>query len=237
MTRPQSACAATLTVVVMSASTCSTSPTTSLPTMPSNRASVPGPAAASVSGTVWIHDAGSIRPFAGAKVAAWVEMSTRSGGLPAVVADVNGHYVVRAEIGSRVKVMLAERVHQPCAATVVVSGDVVQDVHAVGDPRQLGANLPSQLRSQSPTLFGVVFEDTPEGRQGVSDVRVAWDSSGGGDIEFATTLTDSAGQYMLCALDRNPPASILVFKPGYRLSGKPVVLTGDATTFDIQIQK
>ena len=58
-----------------------------------------------------------------------------------------------------------------------------------------------------------------------------------GNIEFATTLTDSAGQYMLCALDRNPPASILVFKPGYRLSGKPVVLTGDATTFDIQIRK
>jgi hypothetical protein len=235
MTRDHGACAATLTVVVMTASTCSTSPAASLPTVPSVSTTVP--AGVSVSGTVWIHNGGSVRPFAGAKVAAWVEMSGRSGGLPGVVAVVNGHYVLGAEIGSRVKLTLAERVYQPCAATVAVSGDAVQDVHAVADPLQLGANLPPQLRSQSPTLLGVVFEETPEGRQGVSDVQVAWDSSGGGDIEFATTLTDSAGRYVLCALDRNPPASILVFKPGYRLSNKPVALTGDATTFDIHIQK
>ena len=102
--------AAALIAVAVSATACGSSPaSTSSPTTPSSPpATTPGPAVATVSGTVYIHEGGVMRPFAGAKVGAWFESPFRGGGLPGSVADVNGHYVLRAEVGLRVKVMINE---------------------------------------------------------------------------------------------------------------------------------
>ncbi len=119
--------------------------------------------------------------------------------------------------------------------TVDVSGDVTRDVHVVSGREHLGASLPPQLRSQSATLSGVVFEQTPDGPQGLSDVRVSWDDTAGADLELAATLTDSEGRYVLCGLDRNRPGGVSVSRSGYLLATTGVELTGAETTLDIEL--
>jgi hypothetical protein len=197
----------------------------------------PLPTYVNVSGTVWIHDADRVRPYAGANVASWVETARWGGGGGVVVTDSDGSYLLKVPVNSRLQIYVTTPlVYQPCAVILDVSGDLTRDLRAVSDRQQLGAGLPQELRSQSPTLSGVVFEDTPEGRRGLSDVRVGWDSTGGADLETATTLTDSEGRYVLCGLDRDRPSYVSVSKPGYPPSGKSVRLTAEATTLDIQLQ-
>ncbi|MGH9160124.1 MAG: hypothetical protein ACRD2X_09080 [Vicinamibacteraceae bacterium] len=53
----------------------------------------------------------------------------------------------------------------------------------------------------------------------------------------AATLTDSDGRYVLCGLEGKTSAYLHASKPGYRLFGKAVVLTGNNTTFEIQLQR
>ena len=224
--------------VVMTSIACDRrSPTSSIPVAPTRpTVMVPPPAApANVSGTVWSHHAEGVRPYSGGNVFGWVETARSGGPLGRVVTDSDGKYQFKVPVDSRVRIYVFPPPYQPCAVTVEVSGDVTRDVRAVSDRRQLGASLPQQLLSQFPTLSGVVFEDTPEGRRGLSDVRVGWDSSGGADLETATTLTDSEGRYVLCGLDRNRPSYVWVSKPGYPVSGKAVLLSADVTTLDIQL--
>jgi hypothetical protein len=121
--------------------------------------------------------------------------------------------------------------------TVEVSGDLTRDVRAVSDRQQLGATLPPQLLSQSPTLSGVVFEVTPEGRRVLSDVSLDLVTADGGEIWMARTLTGSDGRYVLCGLAGDRSAYLHASKPEYVLFGEGVTLTGNATTLDIQLQR
>jgi hypothetical protein len=197
---------------------------------------MPVPELANVTGTVWIHDADDVRPYAGARVSVWFQTSRQGGGLPPAVADSNGRYLLRAEVGSRLRLNVLGPTYQPCAVTVEVSGDVTRDVRVVSDREQLGASLPPQLLSQSPTLSGLVFEVTPEGRRVLSDVRLDLVTADGGEIGMATTLTGSDGRYVLCGLEGDRSVGLYASKPEYRLLGMVVVRTGDATTLDIQLQ-
>ena len=196
----------------------------------------PLPTYVNVSGTVWVHDAERVRPYAGGNVYGWFQTAHYGRGVDPVVTASDGTYLLKVPVNSRLHIFVTPAVYQPCAVILEVSGDVTRDLRGVSDRRQLGASLPQELRSQSPTVSGVVFEETPEGRRGLSDVRVAWDGSGGADLETATTLTDSDGRYVLCGLDRSRPIYIGVSKPGYLTSAKGVTLTGDATTLDIQLR-
>jgi hypothetical protein len=73
--------------------------------------------------------------------------------------------------------------YQPCVVTVSASNNVSPDVHIVADPAQLGAHVPADLLAAVPTLSGVVFENTPAGKQPVSGVRVEVDMLWGlGDV-------------------------------------------------------
>jgi hypothetical protein len=211
---------------------------TSLPTAPSPpTVTPPAPSLANVSGTVWIHDAAGVRPYTGAGVSVWFQTSRQGGGLPTAVADSNGVYVLRAEVGSLLRMNVLGSAYQPCAATVEVIGDVTRDVHTVSDREQLGGRLPQQLLSQSPTLSGVVFELTSEARNVLSDARLDLVTADGGEIGMATTLTGSDGRYVLCGLERDSSAYLYVSKSGYPQFGTAVALTGNATTFDIQLQR
>jgi len=196
----------------------------------------PLPTYVNVSGTVWVHDAERVRPYAGGNVHGWFDAGHYGRGVDPVVTDSDGTYLLKVPVNSRLHIYVTPPVYQPCAAILDVSGDVTRDLRAVSDRRQLGASLPQELRSQSPIVSGVVFEETPEGRRGLSDVRVVWDGSGGADLETATTLTDSDGRYVLCGLEHNRPIYIGVSKPGYLTSAKAVTLTGDVTTLDIQLR-
>ena len=142
-----------------------------------------------------------------------------------------------AEVGSRLLLNVLAPAYQPCAATVEVSGDVTRDVRAVSDRQQLGASLPSPLLSQSPTLSGLVFEVTPEGRRVLSDVRLDLVTADGGEIARARTLTGSDGRYVLCGLEGDTSVYLYASKPEYPLFAQLVVLTGNATTLDIQLQR
>jgi hypothetical protein len=224
---------------VMTSVSCDQSPKSGLlpvaPTPPVITMPVPE-LSANVSGTVSIHDADDVRPYAGARVSVWFQTSRLGGGLPAAVADSNGRYLLRAEVGSRLRLNVLGPAYQPCAVTVEVSGDVTRDVRVVSDRRQLGASLPSPLLAQSPTLSGLVFEVTPEGRRVLSDVRLDLVTADGGEIGMATTLTGSDGRYVLCGLDGDRSVYLYASKPEYPLFGKSAVLTGHATTLDIELQ-
>ena len=239
MARPRPRVATVLTIcALMTSVSCDESPKSGVlsvaPTAPT--ITLPTPELADVSGTVWIHDADEVRPYAGAGVSVWFQTSRRGGGLPTAVADSNGRYLIRAEVGSRLRLNVLGPVYQPCAVTVEVSGDVTRDVHAVSDRQQLGASLPPQLLSQSPTLSGLVFEVTPEGRRVLSDVRLDLVTADGGEIGRARTLTGSDGRYVLCGLEGDTSVYLYASKPEYPLFAQGVVLTGNATTVDIQLQ-
>jgi len=127
--------------------------------------------------------------------------------------------------------------YQPCVVTLSASSNVSHDVHIVTDPAQLGAHLPAELVADLPTLSGVVFENTPAGRQPLSGVRLEVDMLWGlGDVS-ATTLTDSDGRYVLCGLTGNSPylyASKAGFKGG---DVGTVSLTSSNTIRDIELQR
>lgn len=241
MARCRTAPVAVLTIcAVLTSVACDGSPKSFLlpvaPTPPTVSMPVPELPHANVSGTVWIHDADAVRPYAGARLSVWFQTSRQGGGLPTAVADSNGRYLFRAEVGSRLRINVLGPEYQPCAVTVEVSGDVTRDVRAVSDRQQLGASLPPQLLSQSPTLSGVVFEVTPEGRRALSDVSLDLVTADGGEIWMARTLTGSDGRYVLCGLAGDRSAYLNASKPEYPLFGKSVMLTSNATTFDIQLQ-
>lgn len=231
------------TTLAMAAIACDGSrPSASSPTGPTTPPTLTNPIPpdiANVSGTVWLHEPEGVKPYAGATLYGWVE-TPRVGGGPSgrAVTDSSGHYLFRAPVGSRIRIYQGRPPYQPCDVTVAVTGDVTRDVHAVSDPRQLGAGLPQSLRSQFPTLSGVVFEATADGSHAVSDVLVYSDSTGsGGDVVTAATLTGSDGRYVLCGLDGRTSAYVHAWNPGYGLLSKTVVLTGNDTTFDIQLQR
>jgi hypothetical protein len=220
---------------------CDRAPTWSLPLAPAPPTAPvpppPSPALANVSGTVWIHDAGGVRPYAGASVFAWVEINRGARSMGRAVTDADGRYLFRPETGSVLRIFANYSEYQPCAVTLDVSGDLTHDVHIVSNRNQLGARLPQALLSQSPTLSGVVFEVTPEGRRVLSDVHVTFDGTGGGaDLVTASTLTDSDGRYVLCGLSRDKTGALFVSKPDYHPFFKSVQLTGAITTLDVELQ-
>jgi len=224
--------------VVAAAVACDQSPTRSRPEAPT-----PLPSStqmASVSGTAFIHDEQGVRPYADASLFSWLEEPTRGGPAGQVFTDSAGNYVFRAPVGSRFRIFFGwtSPAYQPCAVTLAVTGDVRRDVAGVIDERQLGAGLPLQLRSQSPTLSGVVFDATSQEVRTLGGVRIDVDGTGsGGDVLTASTLTDSDGRFVVCGLELDTATGISASKPGYRTVGKWVSLTGDATALDIELQR
>ena len=168
---------------------------------------------------------------------AWVEMNRSQGPMGRAVTDSDGRYLFRPQTGSVLRIFANYPEYQPCAVTLDVSGDLTHDVHIVSNRDQLGARLPQALLSQSPTLSGVVFEITPEGRRVLSDVHVMFDFTGGAaEVVTASTLTDSDGRYVLCGLSHDKTGALFGSKPDYPPFFKRVQLTGATTTLDVELQ-
>ena len=120
MARRRPRVATVLTIwAVMTSVRCDQSPKSGvLPVAPTpTNITMPVPEFANVSGTVWIHDADEVRPYAGARVSVWFQTSRGGGGLPTAVADSNGRYLIRAEVGSRLLLNVVSPAYQPCAAS------------------------------------------------------------------------------------------------------------------------
>jgi hypothetical protein len=160
---------------------------------------------ATVSGVVWLRGAGGITPYVGVDVWGWAEVARSGHRIGPVRADADGRYTFHVAAGTFVRVQVAAN-YQPCVAGVSAIGNVTRDVYIISDPDQLGHHLPAQLLADTPSLSGLVFETTAQGRQPVAQTRVELDMVGGmGDVS-ATTLTDAAGRYVLC-VDMTPRTS------------------------------
>jgi hypothetical protein len=190
---------------------------------------------ATISGTVWLHSAAAVVPFASARLFGWLDLGTSGRTTGHISIDASGRYVYMAPIGSRVR-LYAGGAYQPCEVTVAVTGDVTRDLRAVDDPRQLGARLPSELLADTPLLSGQVFEIDNERRQPLADVRVELDGLFGLGVVTATTLTDAEGRYVLCGLNGETSTTIFASKSGFRLFEGTTPITGN-TTLDIELRR
>jgi hypothetical protein len=185
---------------------------------------------------VWLRDAGSVKPYAGVDVWGWAEMVDRGRRIGPVRTDADGRYTFQVEAGTFVRVQVAAN-YQPCVAGVSVIGNVNRDVYIISDPDQLGDHLPAQLVAETPTLSGLVFETTAQGRQPVAQARVELDMIYGmGDVS-ATTLTDRAGRYVLCGLSGHHSTYVYASKAGYRLADVGAVAVSGNTFQDIELQR
>jgi Carboxypeptidase regulatory-like domain len=172
------------------------------------------------------------RPVPGAIISTFYTAgsSGRHGGDAAT--DAEGRYRVAAPDGVFALLTVDKAGYvQPCAATATVAGDTTLDIQLVPDAAA-AAGVPPGLRAVSPTVSGVVFESTPEGRQPVAGARIVAERLL--DLTMATTITDAAGRYLLCAIPQGS-VGITATGPGGFLAEAAVVVTGD-TVLDLEIK-
>ncbi len=117
-----------------------------------------------------------------------------------------------------------------------MTGNVSADAHLVSDVRQLGANLPADLRSQEPTLSGTVYEQTSTGRNPVANAWVSLDGLYGLGLLIADTLTDAEGRYVLCGVPQLPGLELLATADGFQLFEYSSDLIG-RTTLDVELRR
>jgi hypothetical protein len=208
----------------------------SQPSPPVSPNPVPNPVnqIATVSGVVWLHDAGGVKPYASVNVWGWVQMDRSGYRIGPVTSGVDGRYTLTVPLGALLRVQVAAA-SQPCVTAA--TGNATHDVHIIVDPAQLGAHLPMELLADTPTLAGMVFETTVQGRQPVSGVRVELDMLDGmGDVS-ATTLTDSEGRYVLCGLGGAASTYVYASKSGYALADVGTVRLNGNTIRDIELHR
>ena len=225
-------------VVVLAAliATACDRPTTPTPAPFPSPALSPSPADfATVSGVVWRHDTGGITPYSNVAVGGWVQ-TQQSGSRINAMTDAGGRYRLPVPIGASLRLQVDTN-YQPCFTEVYVTEDASRDVHVVADTSQLGAHLPPELLADSPTLSGLVFENTGDGRRPITEVRVELDMLQGlGDVS-ASTLTDADGGYSTGGLRGVAGAYVYALKSGYALGDVGMVSLNGDTARDIELRR
>ena len=215
---------------------CTQSPPTS-PSPGGGSGSEPGPGPASaapgVSGTVFETTAGGRRPLGGAYLLVMVRLGGTINGTT-MNADAEGRYSIPQRLvvnGGTAIVYAAGGAgrHQPCVASAAISGETVLDVEY--NPKEVPGTM------GSPTVSGVVFRSTPEGRQPLVDHRVMYYAA---NLLAAQTVTDGAGHYRFCSVPQGA-GSVFVPDPfdfdlGGPLIERDVQVLGDVV-LDLEIVK
>ena len=118
---------------------------------------------------------------------------------------------------------------QRCAVTAQLHGDAVLDVELVpvGSPT-------STANADPPTLSGVVFETTPEGRRPVAGALVGL--GGDNDYWLAGATTDADGRYLLCRLPIGVSTHVWASKTGYAATDVNVQIDGSGQR-DLEIRR
>jgi hypothetical protein len=211
-------------------------PVSSTP-LPPAPAPPPGPRA-TISGTVWIHEANGLRPDVNRWMFGWVQQAIVGSTTGQIPTDGNGRFTFTVPLGAQVRLQGSHTdTYQPCQVVVRADGDVTRDIHLVADRQQLGAQIPAELLSNMPFVSGVVYEQTGDsGRMPLADVRVELDGLGGLGWVAATTLTDASGRYILCGLADEPSTYLYASKSGYKLFESGVRVVGN-TTIDIEMRR
>jgi len=145
-----------------------------------------------------------VRPIADARIMITIfpppGVFPRPSGSRSVLSDSEGRYVVGEVPHQHSVVLKAEFPYatgrlQPCAAALTMDADARLDVELVASPR-----TPRTIQG-SPTISGVVYETSAEGRRPLAGADVGYEAGcWTGEFPSAWTKTDLNGRYELCRL-------------------------------------
>jgi hypothetical protein len=191
--------------VVVLASGCSDSRRTPSTPSPLATAGSPGVVAASslprveVTGVVYEMTVQGPRPLPGVSLDMSVEYQSWP---PRATTDADGRYslgpatIAPAPQGLK---LIAEKAgySQPCRTAV--ENQPRHDIYLVSNDLLAASGMPASFSIVPPVLEGLVFEETPEGRQPIAGASVVLDFTGGmGWAPSARTTTNAEGRYVLC---------------------------------------
>ena len=174
----------------------------------------------SLSGVLTLRTTSGAAPLAGATVGAFLIMTNgTSYGLAPVTTDADGRYQLSVPSGHVVFWAGAPHSYQPCAAIATVNGaNSVKDIELVDS-----AVTRPETTTDSPTLSGVVYRTTVEGRQPVAGAIIEFEYP---PVVATTTTTDAEGRYSLCQLPTGR-GGVDIWLNGVALGGSVVYINGD----------
>jgi hypothetical protein len=208
----------------------------SAPLPPNSTTLPPTPAQFNITGVVYETSADGRRPLAGVGIDVSVEYQSWR---PQTTSDAEGRYSISGMSPTLALKLIATKAgySQPCRLPIIATNQV-HDVYLVSNEVLSTTGVPPTLSVVQPTLSGLVFEQTPEGRRPISGAAVIGDFTGGmGWAPSATTRTDTSGRYVLCnVVDASGLGlALLVSKEGYDnafVSVYPLV-----SSFDVELRR
>ena len=198
-----------------------TPPTATAPTVTGS-----SPLLHTVSGVVFDGTAQGPRTGAGNFVNYLVETG---GTVGRVVVDADGRYTIpNVPHGSKIRATAfgGGDLKQTCAAHAFVDADTVLDIELVRPGTR-------SLRHRAPTLSGVVFQTTAEGRQPVAGTQVVYYSVFKGTYDVYMT-TDANGRFEFCGLPLGA-GDLMAGDCHDATLQVPVEIRGDATAVDVDL--
>ena len=173
------------------------------PTGPTSLPAPPAPPPASgpftLYGVVLDYTSAVPRPQSGVPL---LVRSWRSpGALLEVTSDDNGRYIISGVPRGAVTIQPSVKsdYRAPCPpGTDVLSGNATFDVHVVSTKLLSTSGAPASMPRTAIWFSGAVFETTSEGRRPIAGATVNLAGDNSDQFVYATTLTDSRGQYLVC---------------------------------------
>jgi Bacterial Ig-like domain len=196
----------------------------------------------SVSGVVFERTATGTTPLANVQIWTWVQYSNGNGySHYAATSDATGHYRVdglpntgdglpNATIYLQTDL---EGYDEPCSSTLNLNGsNPTVNLEMVSKSHPL-----PELATSLPSITGVVYEMTPNGRKPIAGAWVEYDPMGGMGLIEATTTTDENGRYAICNLASLPPwpSNVAAGKTGYQWVSQDLHLAG-AMQLDFELK-
>jgi hypothetical protein len=160
-----------------------------------------------------------------------------------VTSDAMGRYSLSGIPAGAISISAAEGsgYYSPCpAGWDVVQSNRVFDVHVVSATLLSTSGAPATVpRLGSIWVSGIVFERTPQGTRPIAGATVTLAAEGSDPRSGSTTLTDSAGRYLVCppipSTGTDQYASLHSSREGYRSAIGSAFLGWDYTGVDIEL--
>ncbi len=214
---------------------CSDPPTVVAPSSVPSAFQRPPQMSPSLTGVVFENTVKGRRPISGARVWASDLVEGPYGHYPwyETSSDTNGRFSLTLQALFGRVIRLTARaglgLYQLCAVHPAVDGDTTADIELVAPGVSLACG--------SPTLSGVVFEATPEGRRPVASAPVWYFSFGPHDSTDVYTRTDAEGRYNFGGLPLSRGVLVAGCSPGDLVKNRfPVDIHGDTVLdFDVTL--
>jgi hypothetical protein len=125
---------------------------------------------------------------------------------------------------------------QPCAVTVAdLHSDLTLNVEMTSESTLNALDPPRPQSAREPWVTGMIFENTPTGRQPVVGADLFADLHGMGGTGVATTRSDQRGSYFLCNLPADTFLSVAM--PGFLDTMVGPIDVSQSTTRDIELRR